>query len=487
MKRKLMKSLGGLLASILLTNTICPVFAIAGENYNQESNHVEHDGDEDSINQETGEEADTSEEAKDTSEEGNERETGTVSGEESREDLEAGSREESGGESESGEKSTEESETQSEEERNDELESNSEGESIEGSENESESENKEEPKEPSEGEMEDNELDNNIPDSMTGDEQIDDVDGEKENHILQDTNGWVLLEDKYYWYVDGVRQGTEGNGLELYDPETDAWYWLDASEDGARAVNRDVYLASEESEDGGRWVRYDADGKMIKGWSEDKFWYFDPVNGAMAKGTVVIDGVEYVFDMETGRRITQIGFDEFGLTCNVNTEREFDYLTRTYQDKTITTIARAKFAYNKFTEDETHEGKEGYQWKQAVISLIYDDEDAMKYGCCWSLLYNLDYYTFREEPVEAFYTDDIVTGQEKIVFQGVEYDIMTNYTVKEKWKDEQGATHVVICFECHVPADYDGMVIALYDTANSGEEAAMMERLNENSLRFRLE
>lgn len=242
MKRKLMKSLGGLLASILLTNTICPVFAIAGENYNQESNHVEHDGDEDSINQETGEEADTSEEAKDTSEEGNERETGTVSGEESREDLEAGSREESGGESESesGEKSTEESETQSEEERNDELESNSEGESIEGSENESESENKEEPKEPSEGEMEDNELDNNIPDSMTGDEQIDDVDGEKENHILQDTNGWVLLEDKYYWYVDGVRQGTEGNGLELYDPETDAWYWLDASEDGARAVNRDV-------------------------------------------------------------------------------------------------------------------------------------------------------------------------------------------------------------------------------------------------------
>ncbi len=44
---------------------------------------------------------------------------------------------------------------------------------------------------------------------------------------------------KSYWYEDGVRQGTYDDpkgvlgdgvvrGREIYDPATDAWYWLDS-------------------------------------------------------------------------------------------------------------------------------------------------------------------------------------------------------------------------------------------------------------------
>ena len=112
---------------------------------------------------------------------------------------------------------------------------------------------------------------------------------------------WLHTEVGDYWYEGGIRQGTEGRGKEIYDLASDAWYWLDAVDNGKKAVSKDVYQES----DGGKWVRYDADGHMIKGWDTqgvDRF-YFDPVTGAMAKGIVMIDGIRYWFDSRTGALI----------------------------------------------------------------------------------------------------------------------------------------------------------------------------------------
>ena len=61
-----------------------------------------------------------------------------------------------------------------------------------------------------------------------------------------------------------------------------------------------------ENPDGtGKWVRYDANGRMVKGWNttDDGIWYFDPIYGTMAKGTVIIEGSEYRFDAVTGAQI----------------------------------------------------------------------------------------------------------------------------------------------------------------------------------------
>ena len=114
----------------------------------------------------------------------------------------------------------------------------------------------------------------------------------------RDCNGWSVKNGKYYWYEDGVRQGREGRGKEIYDRDSDAWYWLDAVQDGAKAVSKDVYQESS----GGKWVRYDADGQMIKGWSDtdNGKYYFDPITGAMTKGVREIDGERWFFDETTG-------------------------------------------------------------------------------------------------------------------------------------------------------------------------------------------
>ena len=116
------------------------------------------------------------------------------------------------------------------------------------------------------------------------------------------SNGWYESDGKSYWYENGVRQGTVGRGKEIYDPESDAWYWLDAIQGGAKAVDKDVYQESS----GGKWVRYDTEGRMIKGedYRYGGWYYFEPVTGTMVKGPVVLgDGRKVFYDTVTGQMV----------------------------------------------------------------------------------------------------------------------------------------------------------------------------------------
>jgi len=88
----------------------------------------------------------------------------------------------------------------------------------------------------------------------------------------------------------------------------DVWYWLDNVDGGKKAVSKDVYQESgagqwADRDDGtGKWVRYDENGHMIKGWSVTDMgtYYFDLIYGTMAKGMAEIDGEVYYFDPNTG-------------------------------------------------------------------------------------------------------------------------------------------------------------------------------------------
>ncbi len=101
------------------------------------------------------------------------------------------------------------------------------------------------------------------------------------DHELSALNGWVERDGKSYWYDEGVMAASK----EVYDPETNAWYWFDA--DGTMACDKDVYLPAS-----GKWVRYDSEGHMITG--EDcrygGWYFFDEVTGEMAKGVRLVEG-----------------------------------------------------------------------------------------------------------------------------------------------------------------------------------------------------
>lgn len=137
------------------------------------------------------------------------------------------------------------------------------------------------------------------------------ADGSNGNTAMAEN--WVEENGQYYWYENGVKQGTEGRGKEIYDPEADAWFWLDAEYGGAMAVGKDVYQESyagqfADNEDGtGKWARYDANGRMVKGWNikNGSKYFFDYVTGAMAKGFFAPDGGDmYFFNYNTGTVVT---------------------------------------------------------------------------------------------------------------------------------------------------------------------------------------
>ena len=160
-----------------------------------------------------------------------------------------------------------------------------------------------------------------------------------------------------YWYENGQRQGTYGDrknvrdknygnierGREIYDPKSNGWYWLDAVYDGAAAYGKEVWMPyiyqDEDNWDdaeirknannadsgmkdftyqcmknkSGKWVRYDENGKMLKGWvtitgtlarlypdQAGNTYYYDHYTGLMAKGRVTIDGKSFYFDEVSG-------------------------------------------------------------------------------------------------------------------------------------------------------------------------------------------
>ncbi len=171
--------------------------------------------------------------------------------------------------------------------------------------------------------------------------------------------GWFRIDNKSYWYENDTRQGTENDskcfyyegtlrGREIYDPDSDGWYWLDVNADGAKAVGKEVFMPyiyqdedkwddeekvrnSYSSDEGlqeyvlecirnktGKWVRYDNNGKMLKGWvtisgdlavlypeQAGNTYYYDYKTGLMAKGEVTIQGAKCVFDTISGKLISK--------------------------------------------------------------------------------------------------------------------------------------------------------------------------------------
>lgn len=95
--------------------------------------------------------------------------------------------------------------------------------------------------------------------------------------------GWVNANGNKYWFDNGVM----ARGKEIFDPGSNAWYWLD--DDGIMAHNKDVYLRS----NGGKWVRYDADGHMIKGEQYSTtaghvgWYYFRPGHRSHGQGHAI--------------------------------------------------------------------------------------------------------------------------------------------------------------------------------------------------------
>lgn len=245
------------------------------------------------------------------------------------------------------------------------------------------------------------------------------------NGMATDKNG------KKYWFDYGVM----AQDKQVYDSDTDAWYWFDA--DGTMAVNKDVYIPlSNEDRSQGKWVRYDKNGGMIKGedfryggWyyfdevtgemikgftnipdetEYGKWVYYDEINGQMYHGNSVINGERYHFDEYTGkmthgeycdRRGKWYYYDE--ITGIMQTGEVFHHNNRYYYDNDSGQMCKG-FAkcgdkwnyYDDITgvyvpEDNYDSGKKASAFALSKIGYPYSQElrDSGDYFDCSSLAY----------------------------------------------------------------------------------------------------
>ena len=230
---------------------------------------------------------------------------------------------------------------------------------------------------------------------------------------------WEEIDGKKYWYENDVKMGVFGGagnvwydgterGKEIYDPGSDAWYWLDTNADGAKAEGKEVfmpYVYGNESEmdsvgkynlayesntaeenlehaklgfqisnamasGAGKWVRYDGEGRMMKGWvtiqgdleaiypdQVGNIYYYDRRTGVMAKGIVEIDGKHYSFDRQTGALI--------GETDELTDEEQYNKSMEENSGKTLNQIF-SETVYQSPREDD-HDYRSEY---------IYDEQNS---------------------------------------------------------------------------------------------------------------
>lgn len=223
---------------------------------------------------------------------------------------------------------------------------------------------------------------------------------EYEGHLTdyrEGAHGWVTINGIQYWYEDGYRQGYDMSdpgyrGKEIYDIDSDAWYWLDNINNGAVAKSKDVYQESSAGDWGdvlngdearvGKWVRYDENGKMIKGWQStaDGQFYFDEIYGTMAKGYCTINGAEYYFNPVSGVLDRKVATGLSGYTGWKYTEgRDIWYENGVRQGYSLDASYRGKEIYDPLNDawywlDNANDGA------KAVSKDVYQESEAGEWG-----------------------------------------------------------------------------------------------------------
>ena len=156
-------------------------------------------------------------------------------------------------------------------------------------------------------------------------------------------------------------------------------------------------------------------------------------------------------------------FGVLGLACDMEVGRSYDYITTCRKDLELVTVAAMVVTdYEILESDDTHEAKEGYEWRNASFELTFHDQSARDHGYLYG--YQMaDYYD------NSLLFDSIEGVSEKenaskylVNYNGEECEVYVSVRDSSVGWIDHVAT-ISVTYEFQVPVGYDGIVIHAYD------------------------
>lgn len=181
--------------------------------------------------------------------------------------------------------------------------------------------------------------------------------------------------------------------------------------------------------------------------------------------------------------VSGVGFEELGLVCNVEEGVEYDYLSCLTDDTSKNVMMKAMFTDYK---TYPHPEKENYELREVSLTLTLENLNENAAAQTRVNAY-VDYYTLSSENKRPEGDIDLASGTETVDVNGTAYDISYKCQLaNRRFSDDGNTGYMDFTFEYEVPTGYDGVVIALYNHANSKKGASLVDNYDKDTLFFRL-
>jgi len=180
-------------------------------------------------------------------------------------------------------------------------------------------------------------------------------------------------------------------------------------------------------------------------------------------------------------------FEEKGYSVNSMVVGEtYPYVTACYDDKSKETIGKVTVTeYKVFESDETHEAKEGYEWRFVSVTLVFDDENTKYYGAsynAWAGCYYIGNKEKAPDPEEIKAKGEGYFAQD---YNGKEYECWRRTGWDSSW-DKKNVLTAHYEYEALLPIGYDGAIFLFVNSGRIESGAALADVIDENTLFFRL-
>ena len=178
-------------------------------------------------------------------------------------------------------------------------------------------------------------------------------------------------------------------------------------------------------------------------------------------------------------------FETYGIECNLEVGKNYEYKTRCVQDETLETKGTLTVkSFEIFDADATRPPKDGYEWRVVKMEVSFRDINAYDKGFAYSTV-SEDYYgivnrdkTYRKiSDTEGEYTVRL-DGEDKTVTELLSASL-------SGWNDF-GVNTLRIEYSVHVPKGYDGAVFGLTYPSDRAEGQLIFETDATNALLFKM-